>query len=116
MERLTIKRLFNLKETIAADLMATHVYPWEVLPEIKNYILKLGESLPDDLFDKRGEDVWIAKSAKVAPTAYINGPAIIDEEAEVRHCAFIRGNAIVGKGAGVLQQWYPREVSPTGSV
>ena len=63
--------------------------------------MKLGETLPEDKYEKRGENVWIAKSAKVFPTAYINGPAIIDEEAEVRHCAFIRGNAIVGKGAVV---------------
>lgn len=101
MERLTIKQLFNLEETIASELLLRYVYPWDVLPEIKNFILKLGESLSADLFEKHGEDVWIAKSAKVAPTAYINGPAIIDEEAEIRHCAFIRGNAIVGKGAVV---------------
>lgn len=101
MERLTIKKLYNLKETIASDLLAKHVYPWEVLPEIKDYIINLGESLPEDIYEKHGDDVWIAKSAKIAPTAYINGPAIIDEEAEVRHCAFIRGSAIVGKGAVV---------------
>lgn len=101
MERLTIKNLFTLKETIAEELLTKHVYPWEVLPEIKDYILELGERLPEDIFEKRGENIWIAKSAKVAPTAYINGPAIIDEEAEIRHCAFIRGNAIVGKGAVV---------------
>ena len=101
MERLTIARLYDLSETIAAELLQEHTYPWEVLPEISNFILKLGESLPADRFDRQGENVWIAKSAKVAPTAYIHGPAIIDEEAEIRHCAFIRGNAIVGKGAVV---------------
>ena len=76
-------------------------YPWEVLPEIKDFILKLGNTLSADLYEKKGENIWIAKSAKVAPTACINGPCIIDEDAEVRHCAFIRGNAIVGKGAVV---------------
>lgn len=77
------------------------VYPWELLPKIGAYIMELGASLPQEKFEKRGENIWIAKSAVVAPTACINGPCIIDEEAEIRHCAFIRGNAIVGKGAVV---------------
>lgn len=101
MERLTINRLFDLNETIAAELLKNHVYPWEVLPKIEDFILKLGESLPEEIYEKRNDNVWIAKSAKIAPTAYINGPAIIDEDAQIRHCAFIRGNAIVGKGAVV---------------
>lgn len=101
MEYLKIENLYNLEETIAAELFWDAVYPWELLPQIGAFIQKLGESLPEDRYEKRGENVWIAKSAKVYPTAYINGPAIIDEEAEVRHCAFIRGNAIVGKGAVV---------------
>lgn len=101
MERLTIAALFTLNETIAEELLKKYTYPWEVLPEIKNFIMELGESLPEELYEKHGDNVWIAKTAKVAPTAYINGPAIIDEEAEIRHCAFIRGNAIVGKGAVV---------------
>ena len=98
---LTIAALYTLSETIAADLFDGKTYPWEVLPEIKDFILKLGNTLSADLYEKRGENIWIAKSAKVAPTACINGPCIIDEDAEVRHCAFIRGNAIVGKGAVV---------------
>ena len=61
----------------------------------------MGNTLPEDKYEKKGENVWIARSAKVFPSAYINGPAIIDEDAEIRHCAFIRGNAIVGKGAVV---------------
>ena len=77
------------------------MYPWELLPKIGAYIIELGGSLPADKYEKRGENIWIAKSAKVAPTAYMNGPCIIDEDAEIRHCAFIRGNAIVGKGAVV---------------
>lgn len=101
MEQLQIKNLYNLEETIAAPLFDGAVYPWELLPKIGAYIVELGSSLPEDRYEKRGENVWIAKSAKVAPTACINGPCIIDEEAEIRHCAFIRGNAIVGKGAVV---------------
>ena len=97
----TIAALYTLEETIAKDVFEGVTYPWEVLPKIGEFIVKLGNSLPEDKYEKRGENVWIAKSAKVFPSAYINGPAIIDEEAEVRHCAFIRGNAIVGKGAVV---------------
>ena len=96
-----IKELYTLEETIAADVFAGVTYPWEVLPKIGEFIVKLGNTLPEDKFEKRGENVWVAKSAKVFPSAYINGPAIIDEDAEIRHCAFIRGNAIVGKGAVV---------------
>ena len=101
MEQFTIKNLYNLEETIAAELFEGAVYPWELLPKISNFIVKLGEKLPKDKFTQVTEQIWIANSAKVAPTACINGPAIIDEEAEIRHCAFIRGNAIVGKGAVV---------------
>ena len=96
-----IKDLYSLEESIAGEYLATFEFPWEALSGIKNLIIELGKSLPEDKFDKVGEDVWIAKSAKVFPSAYIGGPCIIDEEAEVRHCAFIRGSAIVGKGAVV---------------
>ncbi len=101
MQQATIKELYDLKETIAAELFEGLTYPWEALPKISEFIVKLGESLPEDIYEKRGENVWIAKSAKVFDSAYINGPAIIDEDAEIRQCAFIRGNAIVGKGAVV---------------
>jgi len=101
MESIKIKNMFTLEETIAKELFEGVTYPWEVLPKIGNYIVELGKTLSEDKFDKIGDDVWIAKSANVFPSAYIHGPAIIDEEAEVRHCAFIRGNAIVGKGAVV---------------
>ena len=101
METCKIANLYNLNETIAKDLFEGATYPWEVLPKISAFILALGETLSAEEYDKVGENVWIAKSAKVAPTAYINGPAIIGKEAEVRHCAFIRGNAIVGEGAVV---------------
>ena len=97
----TIANLLDLNETIAKDLFEGKTYPWEVLPEIGDFILKLGQTLSEEEYDHPSEDVWIAKSAKVAPTACINGPVIIGKEAEVRHCAFIRGKAIVGEGAVV---------------
>ncbi len=101
MEQYTISNLYNLQETIAAPLFEKAVYPWELLPRIRDFIVALGKSLPKDTFTEVKDRVWVAKSAKIAPTACINGPAIIDEDAEIRHCAFIRGNVIVGKGAVV---------------
>ncbi|MBR4086154.1 MAG: UDP-N-acetylglucosamine pyrophosphorylase [Lachnospiraceae bacterium] len=101
MSKITIKDLYTLEETIAAELFERANYPWEVLPEIKDFIIRMGEKLDPDKYEKRGEDIWVAKSAKVAPTACLNGPLIVDEEAEIRHCAFVRGSAIVGKGAVV---------------
>lgn len=101
MDKITIKDLYNLNETVAADIFEGKTYPWEVLPEIKDFIIKLGNSLNPEIYEKKAEDIWVAKSAKIAPTACLNGPLIIDEEAEIRHCAFIRGSAIVGKGAVV---------------
>lgn len=101
MEQLQIKSLYNLEETLAASLFDGAIYPWELLPKIGAYIIELGKTLSIDKYEKRDENIWIAKSAIIAPTACINGPCIIDEEAEIRHCAFIRGNAIVGKGAVV---------------
>lgn len=97
----TVANLLDLNETIAAELFEGKTYPWEVLPEISDFIMKLGPTLNPSEYECKDGNVWIAKSAKVAPTAYINGPAIIGKDAEVRHCAFIRGNAIVGKGAVV---------------
>lgn len=96
-----IKELLDLEKTIAAELFAGKTYPWEVLADISDFILKLGETLSEEEFDHPSEGVWIAKDAKVFPSAYIGSPCIIDHEAEVRHCAFIRGSAIVGKGAVV---------------
>lgn len=101
MEECKIKNLYNLEETIASKIFEGAEYPWEVLSKIEKFIIELGSTLSLDEYDKVGENVWIAKSAKVAPTAYINGPAIIGKNAEVRHCAFIRGKAIVGEGAVV---------------
>jgi len=101
LEALTVKENYSLDQTIAKDIFNGVTYPWEVLPKISDFILELGATLSEDEYEKRGENVWVAKSAKVAPTAFINGPAIIGKDAEVRHCAFIRGNAIVGEGAVV---------------
>ena len=100
-EELRIDRLFNLDETIAKGLFEGATYPWEILPKIGAYIVELGNTLSLDEYDKKGDNVWIAKSADVAPTAFINGPAMIGKNAQVRHCAFIRGNAIVGENAVV---------------
>lgn len=101
MDKITIAELYTLEETIARDIFRGKTYPWEVLPLIKDFILELGKTLSPEEYDRVGENVWIAKDAKVAPTASINGPAIIGKGAEVRQCAFIRGNAIVGDGAVV---------------
>lgn len=101
MDRLKISSLYNLEETIAKELFQSVTYPWEVLPKISEFILKLGESLDPEIYEKRGEDIWVAKSAKIFDSAYLHGPLIIDENAEVRQCAFIRGSAIVGKNAVV---------------
>lgn len=101
METCKIKNLYNLKETIAADLFEGAEYPWEVLPKIGAFIKELGSTLSEEEYEKRGETVWVAKSAKVAPTAFLGENVIIGKNAEVRHCAFIRGNAIVGEGAVV---------------
>ena len=101
MEEYRIDRMYDLTQTIAAELFEGKTYPWEVLGDISDFILKLGPTLPADKFEKRGENVWVARSAKIFDSAYIGGPCIIDEEAAVRQCAFIRGSAIVGRGATV---------------
>lgn len=101
MNAISIQNLYTLEETIAADLFTGATYPWEVLPKISAFIKELGAALDPEVFEQRGENIWIAKSAKIAPTACLNGPLIVDEEAEIRHCAFVRGSAIVGKGAVV---------------
>lgn len=100
--KLKASELFDLSRSIAAPLFGEgDVYPWEKLGEIAMFIVELGETLPKEKFDHPSEYVWVAKSAKVAPTAFLGGPLIVDENAEIRHCAFIRGSAIVGKGATV---------------
>ncbi len=101
MDECRISNLYDLNETIAKVLLQSEQYPWEVLPKISGFIIELGNKLSEDEYEKKGENIWIAKTAKIAPTAYINGPAIIGKNAEIRHCAFIRGNAIVGEEAVV---------------
>ena len=101
MEECKICNLYDVTHTIAAKLFETANYPWELLDKISDFIISLGEGLDTDKFEKRGENIWVARSAKVFDSAYLNGPLIIDEQAEVRQCAFIRGSAIVGKNAVV---------------
>ena len=97
----TISDLLDLSHSIAAPLFEGKTYPWEVLDGIKAFILELGPTLDPEEFDEVSENVWVAKDAKVFPSAYLGSPCIIDHGAEVRHCAFIRGSAIVGKNAVV---------------
>lgn len=94
----TIKELYDLSHTEAKPLMEQYTYPWEVLPHIGEFIVKLGESLPKEEYTEAAEHVWVHKTAKVFASAYLAGPAIIGAETEVRQCAFVRGNALVGKG------------------
>ena len=101
MEECKIKNLYNLEETIASKIFEGAIYPWEILNKIGDFIIELGNTLDKEEYERIGEDVWIAKSGTVAPTAYIKGPAIIGKNAEIRHCAFIRGKAIVGEGCVV---------------
>ncbi len=101
MQTAEIKNLYTLEESIAGDYLAQFTYPWEALNGIGDYIRELGPTLDPEIYEQRGEDIWVAKNATVFESAYLHGPLIIDEEAEIRHCAFIRGNAIVGKGSVV---------------
>ena len=101
MEECKTQNSFDLNQTIAKDMFENATYPWEVLSKISDFIIELGNTLDPEVFEKKGENIWIAKSAIVAKTASITGPVIIDEGAEIRHCAFIRGKAIIGKNAVV---------------
>ncbi len=100
-EQLTIAALLDLSQTIAAGIFEGLTYPWEALPKIADFVRKMGETLPEEEYDKIGEDIWVAKSAEVAPSAYLHGPLIICPDAEIRHGAFLRGSAIVGEGSVV---------------
>ncbi|MDR1017273.1 MAG: UDP-N-acetylglucosamine pyrophosphorylase [Lachnospiraceae bacterium] len=101
MSNIKITDLYNLDETMAKPLLETLVYPWEALPLINTFILDLGEALDKEKYEKRGDNIWIAKSAKVFDSVYIDGPCIIGENTEIRHSAFLRGNIIVGNNAVV---------------
>lgn len=101
MENYTIEELLDLTHTEAAGLFTGRIYPWEVLGDIHDFILRTGPTLDPEIYEQKGENLWVAKSAEIADTASIQGPAIIGEEAQIRHCAFIRGDVIVGAGAVV---------------
>ena len=98
---ITIKNLYDLDHTQAKPLLENLTYPWEALAGIGDFILELGRTLSEEEYDRPAENVWISKTAKVAPTASITGPCIVGPETEVRHCAFIRGNALIGSKAVV---------------
>ena len=91
----TIKDLYDLDHTLAKEYLEQFTYPWEALKGIKDFILQLGPTLGDD-YEEVSEHVWVHKTAKVFPSAYLGAPCIIGPETEVRHCAFIRGSALVG--------------------
>lgn len=101
MESLKIKNLYNTEQTIAKKYIEQKQYPWEILPEISKIIIKIGENLDQTKYEKKDDNIWIAKSAKIEQYVTIKGPAIIDENAEIRHCAYIRGNVIIGQNAVV---------------
>lgn len=101
MENAKINNLYSLDKTIAGEYLEQFEYPWEALEGISDFIKKIGPTLDPEKYENRGENIWVAKSAKVFSSAYLNGPLIVDEDAEIRHCAFIRGSAIVGKGSVV---------------
>lgn len=100
-ENLKNKNLFNMDETIAHDIFNDIEFPWEVLSKIGDFIPELGKTLSSDEYELRGDNIWIAKSATIAPTATITGPCIIGKGTEVRPGAFIRGKAIVGENCVV---------------
>jgi NDP-sugar pyrophosphorylase family protein len=92
----TIKDLYDLDHTIAKEYLEQYTYPWEALKGIKDLIISLGEKLDKEEYDEVSEHVWVHKTAKVFPSAYLGAPCIIGPETEVRHCAFIRSSALVG--------------------
>lgn len=96
MDSALIKNLYTLEESMAGEWLSGFYYPWEALKEIGYIIKKLSKHLDMNVYEKRGEDIWIARSAKIWPTVSVTGPCIIGERTEVRQCAFIRGNALVG--------------------
>jgi NDP-sugar pyrophosphorylase family protein len=100
-EQVLVKNLYDLSHTAAKPLLESVDYPWEALPKIADFIRQLGASLSPEEYEQRGEDIWVAKSAKVFDSAYLHGPCIIGPETEVRQCAFVRGSALVGAGCVV---------------
>lgn len=100
-EQTKITELYDLTHTLAAEYLSQFAYPWEALAGISDFIIELGNSLDEAEYEKRGEHIWVHKTAKVFPSAYLNGPLIVGKEAEIRHCAFIRGSALIGERAVV---------------
>ncbi|MEY8336926.1 UDP-N-acetylglucosamine pyrophosphorylase [Lachnospiraceae bacterium 62-35] len=100
-EEMRMKSLYDLSHTMAGSFLGDYEFPWEALPHIGEIIRTLGKSLSPDEYRQQGEDIWIHNSVELPPTASIKGPAIICQDAEIRQCAFIRGNALVGEGAVV---------------
>ena len=111
-----ITDLFENREALTSELLNSYEYPFEVLPNISEYIKKIGKTLDSNIFEQKGENIWIAKSAKVAASASITGPCIIGENTEVRHCAFIRGNALVGNDCVVGNSTELKNVILIGKV
>lgn len=100
-EQMKITELYDLTHTLAAGYLSRYEYPWEALQGISDFLMELGADLSAEEYERRGDDVWVHRTAKVAPTAYLNGPLIVGKDAEIRHCAFIRGSALIGEGAVV---------------
>ena len=100
-EEMKITELYDLTHTLASDYLKQFTYPWEALAGLSDFIIELGKSLDPAEYEKRGENIWVHKAAKVFDSAYLHGPVIVGKDAEVRHCAFIRGSALIGEGAVV---------------
>lgn len=98
-ESLFYENFFDVSKTIAKDIFSDVFYPWEVIPKIKDFIVKIGENLPKDEYKEIKPQVWIHKDAEIFESAYISGPTIIQKNAQIRHCAFIRGSAIIGENS-----------------
>lgn len=94
-------RLIDPGHTAAAEYLGSFKYPWQALAGLKDFILRLGESLDKDVYKEVLPNVWVHVTAKVAPTAFLGSPCIVGENTEIRHCAFIRGSALIGKGCVV---------------
>ena len=116
MTGITVKELLSAEGTLAEKLLCSVAYPFEALKKIGDYIKEIGPALDKEIYEERGENIWIARSAKIAPSASITGPCIIGERTEVRHCAFIRGNALIGNDCVVGNSTELKNVVLIGSV
>lgn len=101
-KKLNYSNFLDLSQSISKEIFKNCKFPWEAIPLIKEFVINLGKSLPKENFEEIKENVWVSKNnVKIYPSAHIDGPAIIDENAEIRHCAFIRGSVIIGKNCVV---------------